>query len=167
MVITPGATINDAVVEKPIGGFVGPYTYSDMSGEQRRLAANEPGSYRQLFTGCSVDGNPTEWQELSWDVDVPDGTVVVFLARTADTEADLATAEWFEVAVAPGRVSPIEIQPFIDGANQTAGRLIEIEVRLFTTKLGEESKDRCTSVPAITPRVKTFGVSYLCDPGLG
>jgi hypothetical protein len=168
MVITPGATINDATVEKPMSGFVGPYTYSDFSGEQRRLAANDPGSYRQVFEGCPVTNNqPTDWQDLEWDVDVPDGTFVVFLARTAATPEDLADAEWFEVAAAPGRESPVSIKPFIDGAGQTPGRYVEIEVRLFTTKVGEESKDRCTSVPAVTPRVKNFGVSFLCAPELG
>jgi streptogramin lyase len=167
MVITPGATIDDAVVEKPINGFLGPYTYSDMSGEQRRLAANEPGSYRQVFEGCTERNEPTDWQELEWDVEAPDGTFVIFLARTADSRSELEDAEWFEVAVAPGRQSPIDIDPFIAGAGQTAGKYVEIEVRLFTTKLGEESKDRCTSVPAVTPRVKSFGVSFLCRPDLG
>jgi hypothetical protein len=165
MVITPGATINDAVVEKPMDGFVGPYTYSDFSGEQRRLAANDPGSYRQVFEGCS--NQATDWRDLEWDVDVPDGTFVVFLARTANTQGDLADAEWFEVAAAPGRDSPLAVDPFIDGAGQTAGRYIEIEVRLFTTNLGEESKDRCASVPAVTPRVKSFGLNFLCAPDLG
>jgi hypothetical protein len=165
MVITPGPTINDATVEKPLSGFVGPYTYSDMSGEQRRLAANEPGSYRQVFEGC--ERNVTDWRDLLWDVDVPDGTFVIFLARTAATPEDLAAAEWFEVAVAPGRDSPLAIDPFIEGAGQTPGRYIEVEVRLFTTELGEESKDRCTSIPATTPRVKSFGVSFLCEPSLG
>jgi hypothetical protein len=168
MVITPGATIDDAVVEKPIDGFVGPYTYSDFSGEQRRLAANDPGSYRQVFEGCPATNNqPTDWKDLEWDVDVPDGTFVIFLARTADTPEDLADAEWFEVAAAPGRQSPLPIKPFIDGAGQTPGRYVEVEVRMFTTNVGEESKDRCTSVPAVTPRVKTFGVSFLCEPDLG
>lgn len=167
MVITPGATIDDAVVEKPMDGFVGPYTYSDMSGEQRRLAANEPGSYRQVFEGCREDGNPTEWKDLEWDIDAPDGTFVIFLARTGDTLAELANADWFEVAGAPARQSPLPITPFIAGAGQSPGRYVEVEVRLFTTKVGEESKDRCMSVPAMTPRVKSFGVSYLCEPELG
>jgi hypothetical protein len=138
-----------------------------MSGEQRRLAANEPGSYRQLFEGCKPDAGPTQWKDFSWDVDVPDGTFVVFLARTADTLSDLEMAEWFEVTAAPGRDSPVAIVPFISGARQEPGRYIEIQVRLFTTELGEESKDRCTSIPAVTPRVKSFGLSFVCEPDLG
>ena len=167
LVITPGAAIGDATVDTPISGFVGPYTYSDFSGEQRRLAANEPGSYRQLFEGCPAGSKPTAWGDLEWDLEVPDGTFVVFLARTADSLDELEDAEWFNVAAAPGRESPIEIEPFIKGANQEPGRYLEVEVRLFTTEVGGESEDGCTSTPALTPRVKTFGVQYECEPDFG
>jgi streptogramin lyase len=167
MVITPGATIDDATVEKPMNGFVGPYTYSDFSGEQRRLAANEPGSYRQLFEGCAAGDKPTAWGDLEWDVDVPDNTFVVFLARTADTIAELEQAEWFNLIALPGRDSPAEIAPFIRGAGQEPGRYLELEVRLFTTETGGESADGCTSVPAVTPRVRSFGVQYECEPEFG
>jgi len=167
LVITPGPTITEATLAKPIAGFGGPYTYSDMSGEQRRLASNEPGSYRQLFQGCGRDEKPTKWRDLSWEAELPDGTWVVFLARTADTIADLEDAEWFNLAAIPGRESPLGIEDFIKGANQAPGRYLEIDVRLFTTEVGSESNDGCTSVPAITPRVKRFGVSFECEPDLG
>lgn len=161
MVITPGVTINDATVDKPttLTPFVGPYTYSDMSGEQRRLAANEPGKYSQRFTGC--EGQPTKWNELSWDVTTPAGTFVVFRVRSADTRSDLNDAEWIEVAGIPGRDSPLQLMQFFEDAEQTTGHYVEVEVQLFTTKLGEEGK--CESVPASTPRVKEFGVSFICD----
>jgi streptogramin lyase len=167
MVITPGDTIDDAMVEKPMDGFVGPYTYSDFSGEQRRLAANDPGSYRQLFEGCAPGDKPTAWGDLEWDVDVPDNTFVVFLARTADSITDLEQAEWFNLIALPGRDAPVEIAPFIRGAGQEPGRYLELEVRLFTTETGSESADGCTSVPAVTPRVRGFGVQYECEPDFG
>ena len=167
MVITPGATINDAVVEKPISGFVGPYTYSDMTGEQRRLAANEPGSYRQVFEGCKSTTKPTMWRNLSWDVDVPDGTYLVFRARSASTRAELETMAWVELTAVPGRDSPLEIADFFSSASQTLGRFVEVEVRLVTTQIGSESKDGCSAVPAVTPRVKGFGLDFLCAPDLG
>jgi len=166
MVITPGMTIKDATVQKPITGFGGPYTYSDMTGEQRRLASNDPGSYSQTFEGCKLGDKPTKWGELSWDAETPDGTLVLFLARTADTPADLMNATWFQLGFSPGGKSPIEIDPYIKGAMQTSGRLLEVEVRLITTKTGGESKDRCTSVPAVTPRVKSFGVTRICQTNL-
>jgi hypothetical protein len=167
IVVTPGMTIDDATVEKPFTGLVGPYTYSDMTGEQRRLASNDPGSYQQVFEGCKLGDKPTKWGKLSWDVEVPDGTLVVFLARTADSPAALKKAAWFQVTPVPGRDSPVEIEPFMKGAMQAPGRYLEIQVRLFTTKTGDESKDRCSSVPMITPRVKSFSVSHLCSTDLG
>ncbi|MFI5305980.1 MAG: hypothetical protein ACHQ53_01430 [Polyangiales bacterium] len=166
MVITPGMTINDATVQKPISGLGGPYTYSDMTGEQRRLASNDPGSYRQTFEGCQLGDKPTQWGDLSWDADTPTGTLVLFFARTADTAAALKKATWFQLGFSPGGKSPLPIGPYITGAGQTAGRLLEVEVRLITTMTGSESKDRCTSVPAVTPRVKTFGVTRICETNL-
>jgi hypothetical protein len=166
MVITPGATINDAVVEKPISGFSGPYTYSDMTGEQRRLAANEPGSYRQVFEGCK-SLKPTMWRNLSWDADVPTGTYLVFRARSAETAADLETAPWIQLAAVPGNDSPLPIKDYFTSAVQALGRFVEVEVQLVTTEIGSESKDGCSAVPAVTPRVKNFGLDFLCPPDLG
>lgn len=165
LVIEPGPTLDDATVSKPLTGFVGPYTYSDMTGEQTRLAANEPGSYRQLFEGCAQ--GPTSWRELDWDVELPDGTTVVFQARTADTVEALEAAEWFTLAALPGREAPLEIDPFIASAAQLPGKYIEIEVRLVTTETGGESRDGCTFTDATTPRVKAFSISHACTPDLG
>ena len=167
MVITPGATIDDAVVEKPIAGFVGPYTYSDMTGEQRRLAANEPGSYRQVFEGCGKTDKPTKWRDLSWDADVPDGTYLVFRARSAETRAELDKMDWVELTAVPGRDSPLAIKDFFSSSLQTLGHFVEIEVTLVTSEAGSESKDGCSAVPALTPRVKHFGLDFLCEPDLG
>jgi hypothetical protein len=167
MVITPGATIDDAVVEKPISGFAGPYTYSDMTGEQRRLAANEPGTYRQVFEGCKSSTKPTMWRNLSWDADLPTGTYLVFRARSAATRAGLETAQWVELTAVPGRDSPLEVADFFASASQTLGLLVEVEVQLVTTEIGSESKDGCSAVPAITPRVKSFGLDFLCAADVG
>jgi hypothetical protein len=119
-----------------------------------------------MFEGCPPGSKPTEWGDLEWDVEVPDGTFVVFLGRTADTVEELEDAEWFSLAAAPGRESPLEVAPLITSAMQESGRYLEVEVQLFTTEVGSESKDGCTSTPAVTPRVKSFGVQYLCEPDL-
>jgi streptogramin lyase len=166
MVITPGATLNDATVDKPMDGFVGPYTYSDMSGEQRRLAANEPGTYRQLFEGCSDETLVTQWQDLEWDVATPMGTYVVFRARTADNVVDLEDAEWFPLTAVPGGMAPLPIAQLMEAADQESGRYLEVEVQLITTELGSESKDGCTVTSASSPRVRSFAVTHLCDNGL-
>ena len=166
MVITPGATLNDATVEKPMDGFVGPYTYSDMSGEQRRLAANEPGTYRQMFEGCSDETIVTEWQDLEWDVVTPMGTYVVFRGRTAESVADLEEADWFPLTAVPGGMPPLPITQLIQAADQEPGRYLEVEVQLITTELGSESKDGCSVTPATTPRVRSFAVAHLCESSL-
>lgn len=167
-VVQPGATLADATVVGSVSGLMTPYTYSDMTGEQLRLASSEPGHYRQLFEGCTSQGKtkPTQWGDLEWDVDVPMGTWVVFVARTADSLADLEKADWFEVAAAPGHKSPLEIQPFIDGAGQTAGRYVEIEVRLFTTDNGTAANRCADAGEGLTPRVKSFGLGFECEVGI-
>lgn len=165
MVITPGAALADATVQKPLDILVGPYTYSDMTGEQRRLAANEPGFYRQLFEGCA--GDTTQWADFEWDVEAPDGTVVVFRLRTADSVDAIEQADWFSVTVVPGGTSPLAIEPFIAGAMQEPGKYVEIEVRLFTDDLGSGG-GLCgeDGSPGVTPRVKSFALSYRCMPVL-
>jgi streptogramin lyase len=160
-VITPGVMLDEATVDRPIDGFVGPYTYSDMSGEQRRLSANDPGSYRQLFEGCASDQD-TEWVELAWDVETPMGTTVVFRGRTADSVADLEDAEWFNITALPGRDGPRPLPTIIASVNQEPGRYFEIDVQLITTELGSTSKDGCSVTPATTPRVKGFSVTHVC-----
>lgn len=160
MVITPGAAPGAETVDKPIDGFDGPYTYSDMSGEQRRLASNEPGTYRSVFEGCSA--GDTEWRELDFEVETPNSTWVLFRARSADTIAELEGADWFDVAAAPGARVPVPIQPFITGA----GRYLELMVLLFTNEEGSTSKDGCTVTPDLSPRVLNFAVSHFCAPSV-
>jgi hypothetical protein len=165
-VVQPGPTLADATVVGSVSGLATPYTYSDMTGEQLRLASNEPGHYRQLFEGCTAEGKtkPTMWRDFEWDVDVPNGTWVVFVARTADSLADLEQADWFDLAAAPGHTSPLEIEPYISGAGQTPGRYVEIEVRLFTTDTGAAA-NRCEDGSAgLTPRVKNLSLSFECEP---
>src|SRR5690606_40394693 len=46
-VITPTATLGVVSVQDGSDGLVSPYTYSDMTGSQLRLATNPRGYYRQ------------------------------------------------------------------------------------------------------------------------
>lgn len=163
-VVDPGADINSASVVHTVGGLVNPYTYSDMTGEQLRLGTREPGYYRQRFEGCpATDQTPTEWLDLTYDADLPTGTWIVFRARTADSEQELAGASWVDIAAAPGRDSPIEIAPFFQGMDP--GRLVEVEVELLTQASPDPIVDRCSEAIAddTTPRVKSFGLSHRCQ----
>jgi len=165
-VVQPGVAIADNPVVGMVQGLGNPYTYSDMTGEQLRLATNEPGHYRTVFEGCGGAGGgepgPTEWGELTWDAETPKGTVVVFVARTAETLDELDAADWFNVAALPGRDSPVDVAPYAAGASQTFGHYFEIEVRLITNDTGAAG-DRCSDgADLITPRVKSFSVAYRC-----
>ena len=82
--IEPGNTLQAFNLTKDAATLKGfAYAYSDMTGVQTRLASDIPGWYRHPFEGCKT--GTTTWSELSWDVDVPPGTSVVFHVRSADT----------------------------------------------------------------------------------
>lgn len=164
-VITPGATVNDATVAMPFTGFAGSYTYSDMTGEQRRLSSTEPGSYRQVFEGCTSKGSTTKWKDLEWDVDAPKGTVVVFRVRSAKTMDGLASADWIVLASLPGPSSPLELDPYFAGAMQDAEKYVEVEVQLLAESTDAMDWNLCANdtTESLTPRVKGFGVTFTCD----
>lgn len=164
-VITPGPTVNDATVAMPFTGFAGSYTYSDMTGEQRRLASTEPGSYRQVFEGCTSKGSTTQWKDLEWDVDAPTGTVVVFRVRSADSMDGLESADWIVLASLPGPDSPLELDPYFAGAMQDTGKYVEIEVQLLAESTENMDWNLCANdtTESLTPRVKEFGVTFTCD----
>ncbi len=69
------------------------YAYSDMTGVQTRLATNTSGWYQRAFQGCAGKGE-TQWKLLDWDVDVPEGTAVLFYVRSASTREGLEAASW-------------------------------------------------------------------------
>lgn len=165
LLITPGPTLDDATVEKPVDGLVGPYTYSDMTGEQRRLAANEPGFYRQRFEGCAKSA--TTWGLLGYDVEAEGGTQVVFRVRTAANESDLPQAEWLDVAAIPGgNGQPIDLGATLEASGVEPERFLEVEVLLFAPNQPDDF-NRCTYTPTATPRVKSFTVQRVCATEVG
>lgn len=161
-VIIPGPTIDDNTIEVPAGnnpeldgdapgnglGFC--YTYSDMTGQQRALAANDPGYYREIFEGCQQ--GDTTWIDLEWAVETPGDTYVVFLGRTAATEAGLESVDWITLARIPDDVSPMDLSDAF-GSTQLQ-KFIEIEVRLYGA-LGDTT--------IISPRVLSFGLTKTCQ----
>jgi streptogramin lyase len=163
IVITPGQAPGDETVAKPIDGFDGPYTYSDMSGEQRRLAANDPGTYRTVFEGCAH--GETDWRSLDYEVETPAATLVIFRARSADTIAELENAEWFDLGSAPGSRAPLPLQAAITPAGQASGRYLELMVLLFTDADDSTSKGGCSVSQGVSPRVLSFGLSKACAAG--
>jgi len=160
-VITPGALLTDNVLEEgAVTGLASPYSYSDMTGEQLRLATHEPGTYRHLFQGC-LHGD-TDWKVLRYESNTPKGTSVVFRARSAHRVADLEGAPWFSLAAAPYQASPASLSDAARRAGLTLDKYLEVEVEL--TADGTVNRNRCAGGGAHSPKVMGFGLSFACAP---
>lgn len=151
-VVTPTATLGDVAVVDGPGGLVSPYTYSDMTGSQLRLATNPRGYYREQYAGCT--SGVTEWRSLFYDVETPPGTSVVFRVRTAATEMALGAADWVTVAAIPDDASPADVAAALDAAEVAQNTYLEVEVQLISEANSLEE--------SITPVVKSFGVTRTC-----
>ncbi len=159
-VITPGPGIGDATLASGISP--GPsmrYTYSDMTGQQLRLATNPFGYYRHIFEGCTDSTTTTEWRDLAWTADTPAGTTARFRVRTAATRAALDAAAWVIVANVPPDASPADIRAGLMGAGIEPARFLELEVRLEST--------RTSGTAVVTPRVSAMDVAHVCVPIIG
>ncbi len=153
VVITPGPGLLDATVDSESAtGFQSPYTYSDMTGEQLRLATTPRGHYRRVFEACAdaPEIEPT-WLELAFEADAPPGTQVIFRARTADTRAALAEAEFIVLAELPPPADRVSLAERFAAAGLAHGRFLEVEALLL----------RQDGVMA-TPRVRSFGPTHEC-----
>ncbi len=120
-----------------------PYSYSDMIGYHLRNFTTKEGWYRQTFEVCP--GHSTKWNEIEWESDLPVGTSFIIRARTADYEADLASATWFTIVEVPSDTSPKILPPTLP-----EGHFIELEVRLYTPTDG------------ITPKVGAISFDFDC-----
>jgi len=135
------------------------YTYSDMTGQQLRLATNPFGYYRHIFEGCADTVSNTEWRDLAWTAETPPGTLLRFRVRTAATRAGLEAAMWVVVADVPPDVSPADIKAELMAAGVTPRRFLELEVRLEST--------RTSGTAVVTPRVSSMDVAHVCVPIIG
>ena len=155
-VITAGSSLEAAAVNlDAVAGLVTPYTYSDMTGQQYRLASNPRGYYRRVVQGCSTtDYDATQWALLSWEAQVPADTTLRFRVRTADTEEGLPGAAWVGVAQVPSDTSPVNVGAALVGAGVTGAHLLEVEVQLEAT--------RTSSTVVVTPRVESIAVAFQC-----
>jgi hypothetical protein len=130
-------------------GPVGVYTYTDFTGAVRRLILRE-GSYTQDYERCE-NGRFTT---LTWSGETPGTARMVFVARTASTAAGLATATPVTIAMAPGSMSPLNIEAALTGAGEIPQRFLRITVRF---------------VPGMaTPVLRSLAVEHRCVPmGVG
>ena len=150
-VIEPGRRLDEYRIQRTAYTVRNPYTYSDMTGQQLRLAATPRGSYIMRFEGC---GETTRWGDLRFDVEIPEGTSVSFRARTASTAAGLAGADWYGVGFASRDGSSLPVGRVFDANRVEHGAFAEIEVVL-------ESSDRDPR-SAVTPRVRVVQLQHEC-----
>jgi len=163
-VTEPGPGLMDSTNLQTVAGFVSAYTYSDMTGEQLRGASAEPGTYRHRFSGCG-EGQPTDWKQLVFDAELPDGTWLVFRARVASDPAGLEDADWVGLVAVPGVDSPVAIEDYLKAAGMSTGNAIEIEVELLTENAGGMAVDRCSgAADGATPRLKSLSLRHSCAP---
>ncbi len=97
LVIQPGATItNNTVDSTSVQSLNEPYTYSDMTGLQHRLATQAYGVYRTTFEHCEKPERI--WSRLHWNAAVPPNTRLVFRARTAIHWQRFTGVPWVTIA---------------------------------------------------------------------
>ena len=149
--IEPGASASsykltqNAVVLKGIA-----YAYSDMTGVQTRLASGEPGWYREVHSPCTAK-EKTKFMFLTWDVDAPKGTWVMFNMRSADSAAALKTASWYTVACInpPGGKGKVKVDTF-------KGTHAEVEARFIATG------DLNNPATINSAKINSFSLLYRC-----
>jgi hypothetical protein len=159
-VIEPGPGINDNVVQSGIvPQIVAPYTYSDMTGAQLRFVTDERGFYRRVFEGCEKPRYlQTNWQELRWDADVPEGTAITFRVRGAMTREALDTAQWQDVASVPPDTSPFDLLTALEAVGLDTMQWLEIEAGLKAVR------DVDNNVKS--PRLLAIDVTMQCPPNV-
>jgi hypothetical protein len=158
IVITPGVGIDEYSVDLEVArSIVTPYTYSDMTGLQLRLATNPRGYYRHVFEGCDdASSTGTDWGDLRFNAETPAGTDVTFRVKTADTREALDAADFILIATVPPDLSPISIRDAFLAMGITPGRFLMVEIGLRA--------ERSSSTEVITPRVLGVDVTHTCPP---
>jgi DNA-binding beta-propeller fold protein YncE len=158
-VVVPGPEIDAFTVwTTVVPTLVQPYTYSDMTGQQLRLATSLTGFYRRVIEACpGAPEGPTRWGALRFDAEVPTGASLLIRVRTADTRDALMAQPWVRVAEVPDDVSPADIGAALMGAGVTPGALLEVSLELGAW--------RARGTAATTPRVRDVEVqvSKQCD----
>ncbi len=148
-VVTPSADGNHGYKYKAVKDLHGPYTYSDMTGQQLAFASHAQGYYRHTFSTCEKE-NAT-WDNLTWTADVPVGTRLSFRIRVGTDASDLSIAPWIAVGATPTLASPTDVATALaDAGLDPTKALLQLEARLERLP---EATDNNT-----TPRLYTFGV---------
>ena len=127
------------VGEYPVGS--GPYTYSDMTGYLLHHFTTPAGHFSHIF---GLEGYRIQWMSVTVAAALPEDTSLQVRVRTADTQDQLAVAAWFgPFGPFPPESFPLDLAPL-----ELLGALFEVEVSLFTEKVG------------VTPSVQGIQVEF-------
>ena len=123
-----------------------PYTYSDMTGAQLRIAGKPFGIYRHTFkSDCAPQ--KTTWTEVTYDLVTPPGTTVDISARGAGDTTSLNTALFGPATSIPPAVAG-PIKPSInEGVDNT---YLQLQFKLNSNST------------AVTPTVNNLQAKYIC-----
>ncbi len=120
-----------------------PYTYSDFTGFGLRTFTNPHGYWSIIIEGCN--GQPAEWQEVSWIEDEPTGTAVYARARTGVSPSILGT--WTDLY----ETSPADLQGPPGGpVDPNPAPYLQVKLELYSD--GGEN----------TPTVGSLAVTWNC-----
>jgi hypothetical protein len=123
-----------------------PYTYSDMTGVQLRLAGTPFGIYRHTFkSDCAP--LKTTWTEVTYDINTPAGTQIDITGRGAGSLADLDKATFGTTTSIP----PAAVAPFKPSINEGVDNsYLQLQFKMTT-----DAADK-------TPTVKNLQAKYIC-----
>jgi hypothetical protein len=123
-----------------------PYTYSDMTGAQLRIAGSPFGIYRQTFqSNCAP--LKTTWTQVTYTLNTPTGTTVEISSRGAGTLQDLNTAIFNPAATIPPAVAGPLVPSLNEGVDNT---YLQVQFKLTSNS------------PNVTPTVNNLQASYIC-----
>jgi hypothetical protein len=138
-----------------------PYTYSDMTGVQYRLATGRLGAYNRTFEACADQpGTTATWQGLLWDVATPPGTHLRWYVRAYSdpaTKPEFREVGYVYTGTPPDStagaslMSPQDLTALL-GA-EANGRYLDVRVNLVVHD---------TDASVLTPTIKSFEATHSC-----
>lgn len=123
-----------------------PYTYSDMTGVQLRIAGTPFGIYRHTFkSDCAP--LKTTWTEVTYDLDTPAGTKIEISSRGAGNLQALDTALFGPATSIPPAVAGPIIPAIAEGVDNA---YLQLQFKMTTDAQNK------------TPLVKNLSAKYIC-----
>jgi hypothetical protein len=157
IVAVPRAAIDEFTVwTDVVPVLVSPYTYSDMTGQQLRNVQALRGSYNFSIDSCAPDMEEhVEYGELRFDATTPEGALIEFFARSAETREALEPLPFVRVGETPTMASPLDLGAALEAAGMAEAQFLEIQVRMRAHGNRPES-----------PVLRNVEIVYVCPDGL-